>query len=179
MCEFFAAFWYFLVFTIVFLYYRSERVCCHMESWSSQELYSPAMHHSKHLEAASPHGPGPKLTFVAALLGFLASFSKSDGVGALLWRTLGQMVWGVTPHGNSCANSDAAASPIKFSLGDRIILCIFSLCVVQISWVSPEYWSRDGRKEELLVFLWVNGWAIPGRRLCNKNESNSFVAASD
>lgn len=71
MCEFFAAFWYFLVFTIVFLYYRSERSCCHMESWSSQELYSPAMHYSKHLVAASPHGPRPKQTFVAALLSFL------------------------------------------------------------------------------------------------------------
>lgn len=132
MCEFFAAFWYFLVFIIVFLYYRSERSCCHMESWSSQELYSPAMHYSKHLEAASPHGPRRKVTFVAALLGFLASFSKSDGVGTLLWRILGQMVWGVTADGNSCANSDAAASPVTFSLGDRIILCIFSLCAAQI-----------------------------------------------
>lgn len=45
-----------------------------MESWSSQELYSPAMHYSKHLEAASPHGPRPKQTFVAALLSFLLLF---------------------------------------------------------------------------------------------------------
>lgn len=169
MCEFFASFWYFPVFTIVFPYYRSERSCCCMRSWSSQELHSPAMHHSKHLEAASPHGPRPKLTFVAVLLGFLASFSKSGGVGTLLWSTLGQMVWGVIPDGDSCANSDAAASPITFSLGDRIILCIFSPCVVQIWWVSPEHWSRDGRKEELLLFLGANDWAIPQRGLCNKN----------
>lgn len=153
MCEFFAAFWYLLVFTIVFLYYRSERSWCHMESWSSQELYSPAMHHSKQLEAASPHGPRPKLTFVAALLGFLASFSMSDGVGTLLRRTLGQMVWGVTPDGSSCANSDAAASPVIFSSGDRIILCIFSLCAAPIWWVSPEYWSRDGRRRSFCSFF--------------------------
>lgn len=60
-----------------------------MESWNSQELYSPAMHYSKHLEAASPNGPRPKLTFVAA------SFSKSDGVGTLLWRPLCQMAEGL------------------------------------------------------------------------------------
>lgn len=156
----------FLVFTSLYHCLSLLQVwknCCHMESWSSQELYSPAMHYSKQLEAASPHGPRPKLTFVAALLGFLASFSKSDGVGTLLWRTLGQMVCGVTPDGSPCANWDAAASTITFSLGDRIILCIFSLCAAWIWWVSPKYWSRDGRKEELLLFLWANDSAIPQR----------------
>ena len=168
MCEFSASFWYFLVFTIVFLCYRSERSCCHMESWSSQELYSPAMYYSKHLEAASPHGPRPKLTFVASLLNFLASFSKSDGVGTLLWRTLCQMVWGVSPDGNSYANSDAAASPITFNLGESIILCIFFIVcspdLMGCTWALEQGWQKGGA-----FALCVNDWAIPQRRLHNKN----------
>lgn len=45
------------------------------------------MYHWKHLEAASLRGPRPKLTFVAALLGFLSSFSKPDGVGLSLGKS--------------------------------------------------------------------------------------------
>lgn len=98
---------------------------------------------------------------------------------SVLGNTLDEMAWGVTPDGNSCAALDEAGIPqVSSSLRDRIILCTSSLWwLVQIQWVSPEYWSRDGGKEESLLLLGVNEQVIPQRRLYSKNNANSFIAA--